>query len=142
MGGFSGGVQNSWGHKCLAWAPGSPQAAGPPQQPPWDRVSPIEGPGALSLLHMGNSQVLGTEDPPGVGSGGTRPRVVVSLPPEVGISFPHCEGLGATGRVRARLKEPLPPDLSSIVPALSPWGHFLQASTDKRKPDVDTTESS
>lgn len=80
-----------------------------------------------------------------MGSGGTGLRVVVSMPPEVGISFRHCEGLGATGRVRARLKEPPPPpppDLSSIVPALSPWGHFLQASTDKRKPNVDTTESS
>ena len=67
MGGFSGEVQNSWGHKCSAWAPGSPQAAGPPQQPPWDGVSPTEGPGTLSLLHMGNSKVLGTEDPPGCG---------------------------------------------------------------------------
>ena len=34
--------------------------------------------------------------------------MVVSLPSEVGISFPYCEGLGATGRVRARLKEPRP----------------------------------
>lgn len=58
----SGGL--FWGSPRIAGVTsGSPQAAGPPQQPPWDRVSPTEGPGALSLLHMGNSQVLGTEDP-------------------------------------------------------------------------------